>query len=122
MPARPADSPPKPLSDGVALATVNVAVVDRAAYGDDAACEAVIVVEPAPTIVTEPVEELIVATLVSELLKVNAPLLGDEGAVMVNVASPKVLDGAVNEPKVGVAALTTNVVRMVEAVWVSVCA
>ena len=121
MPARPADSPPKPLNAGVALATVNVAVVDRAAYGDDAACEAVIVVEPAPTIVTEPVEELIVATLVSELLKVNAPLLGDEGAVMVNVASPKVLDGAVNEPKVGVAGSTTKVVRIVEDVWVSVC-
>ena len=121
MPARPADSPPKPLSDGVALATVNVAVVDRAAYGEAAACDAVIVVEPAPTIVTTPDEELIVATLVSELLKVNAPLLGDEGAVMVNVASPKVLDGAVNEPKVGVAGSTTKVVRIVEDVWVSVC-
>ena len=51
----------------------------------------------------------------------NAPLLGDEGAVMVNVASPKVLDGAVNEPKVGVAGSTTKVVRIVEDVWVSVC-
>ena len=122
MPARPADSPPKPLSDGVALATVNVAVVDRAAYGDDAACEAVIVVEPAPTIVTAPDEELMVATLVLELMKVNAPLLDDEGADIVNIASPNVLAGAINDAKVGDAALTTNVVRIVDAVWVSVCA
>jgi hypothetical protein len=40
---------------------------------------------------------------------------------MLKDASPKVLDGAINEPKVGEAALTTNVVRMEEAVWVSVC-
>jgi hypothetical protein len=99
-----------------------VAVVDRAAYGDDAACDAVIVVEPAPSIVTAPDEELIVATLVLELVKVNAPLLDDEGADIVNIASPKVLVGATNDPKVGDAALTTNVVRIVDAVWVSVCA
>ena len=108
--------PPKPLRGAVAFATVNVAVVDRAAYGDDAACDAVIVVEPAPTIVTEPVEELIVATAVSELVKVNVPLLVDVGADIVNVASPKVLAGATNDPKVGVAALTTNVVVLVDAV------
>ena len=105
----------------MALATVNIALVFRAAYGDDAACDAVIVVEPAPTIVTAPDEELIVATLVLELVKVNAPLLDDEGADIVNIASPKVLVGAVNEPKVGVAGSTKKVVRMVEDVWVSVC-
>ena len=79
-------------------------------------------VEPAPTIVTAPDEELMVATLVLELMKVNAPLLDDEGADIVNIASPKVLVGATNDPKVGDAALTTNVVRIVDAVWVSVCA
>ena len=116
MPASPAVSPPKPLSATVAFATVNVAVAARAVYGVAAAWLAVIVVEPAPTIVTTPDEELIVATSVLELLKVNTPLLDDVGADMVNVASPKVLVGATNEPKVGDAALTTNVVRMVEAV------
>ena len=41
-------------------------------------------VEPAPTTTTTPVEALIVATLVSELVKLNAPLLGDEGGAIVN--------------------------------------
>ena len=104
------------LSVGVAFATVNVAVVVRAVYGVAAAWLAVMVLEPAPTIVTAPVEELIVATPEFELLKVNAPLLVDEGADIVNDASPKVLAGATNEPKVGVAASTTNVVLMVDAV------
>jgi hypothetical protein len=71
--------------------------------------------------VTTP-EELIVATPVFELLKLKTPLLGDDGGDMVNSTSPKILDGAVNEPKVGEAGSTTNVVRMVDAVWVSVCA
>ena len=116
MPARPAVSPPKPLRGAVALAPVNVAVVDREAYGDDAACEAVIVVEPAPTIVTTPVDGLIVATAVSELVKVNAPLLDDVGGDIVKDESPKVFDGATNAPKVGEAGLTTNVVVLVDAV------
>ena len=109
-------SPPKLLSVGVALATVNVAFALCVAYGVAAAWLAVMVVEPAPTIVTAPVEELIVATAAFELLKVNAPLLDDVGADMVNAASPKVLVGATNEPKVGAAVSTTNVVRMVDAV------
>jgi hypothetical protein len=109
-------SPPKLLSVGVALATVNVAFALCVAYGVAAAWLAVMVVEPAPTIVTAPVEELIVATAAFELLKVNAPLLDDVGADMVNAASPKVLVGAINEPKVGAAVSTTNVVRMVDAV------
>ena len=113
---------PKPLSEGVAFAIVNVAFAFCVAYGLAAAWLAVMVVEPAPTIVTAPVEELIVATAAFELVKVNTPLLGDEGAVMVNVASPKVLAGATNDPKVGAAAPTRNVVRMLDAVCVSVCA
>lgn len=71
---------------------------------------------PALIIDTAPVEELIVATLVLELLKLNTPLLDDDGADIVNAASPKVLEGATKVPKVGVAASTTNVVRMVDAV------
>ena len=96
--------------------TVRVVEVLALAYEAVAICDAVIVVEPAPTIVTEPVEELIVATAVSELVKVNVPLLVDVGADIVNVASPKVLAGATNDPKVGDAALTTNVVVLVDAV------
>jgi crotonobetainyl-CoA:carnitine CoA-transferase CaiB-like acyl-CoA transferase len=57
-----------------------------------------------------------VATAVSELVKVNAPLLDDVGADIVKVESPKVFDGATNDPKVGAAALTTNVVVLVDAV------
>jgi hypothetical protein len=113
-------SPPKLLSVGVAFAIVKVTFAVCAAYGDAAAWLAAIVVEPTPTIVTAPVEELMVATAVFELLKLKTPLLVDEGVEIVNVASPKVFDGAVNEPKVGDAALTTNVVRIVEAMCVSV--
>jgi hypothetical protein len=99
-----------------------VAKADWVAYGVAAAWLAVIVVEPTPTIVTAPVEELIVATAALELLKLKTPLLDDDGAEIVNVASPKVLEDATNEPKVGEAGSTTNVVRMVDAVWVRVCA
>ena len=116
MPARPADSPPKPLRAGVAFATVNTALVERAVYGVAAAWLAVIVVAPAPIIVTAPVEELMVATSVLELLKVNRPLLGELGWTMLNVGSPKVLEDAIKAPKVGEAGSTTNVVRMVDAV------
>ena len=51
-----------------------------------------------------------------ELLKVNRPLLGDVGWAKLNAASPNVFDGATNAPKVGEAASTTNVVRIVDAV------
>ena len=88
--------PPKPLSEGVAFAIVSVAFAVCVAYGVAAAWLAVMVVEPAPTIVTAPVEELIVATAAFELVKVNTPLLVDDGAEIMNVASPKVLDAATN--------------------------
>ena len=95
---------------------MNTALVERAVYGVAAAWLAVIVVAPAPIIVTAPVEELMVATSVLELLKVNRPLLGELGWTMLNVASPKVLEDAIKAPKVGEAGSTTNVVRMVDVV------
>ena len=106
--------PSKPLSTAVALATVKTEVADRAVYGDAATCEAVIVVEPAPTTTTTPVELSIVATLVSELVKLNAPLLGDDGGAMVNWASPKVFAGATNDPKLGVAEAMVKVAVMLD--------
>ena len=100
----------------MAFATVKVAVVARAVYGVAAAWLAVMVVAPAPRMVTAPVEELIVATSALELVNSNVPLLGDDGADIVNAASPNVFDGATNAPKVGEAGLTTNVVVLVDAV------
>ena len=44
-----------------------------------------------------------------ELVKLNAPLLGDDGEAIVNWASPKVFDGATNDPKLGVAEVTVKV-------------
>ena len=69
-------------------------------------------VEPAPTMTTTPVELSMVATLESELVKLNVPLLGDDGGAMVNCASPNVFAGATNDPKLGVAEVTLKVVRM----------
>ena len=48
-----------------------------------------IVADPAPTIVI--VDPLTVATLVSLLVYVIAPLLNDVGAVIVGAASPKLM-------------------------------
>ena len=52
-------------------------------------CEAVMVAEPAPVIVTVLPE--IVATEVLLLTKEKVPLLGEVGSVKMNGASPKVL-------------------------------
>ena len=71
-------------------------------------------VEPAPTTTTTPVELSIVATLVSELVKLNAPLLGDDGGAIVNWLSPKVLAGATKDPKLGVAEVTVKVAVMLD--------
>ena len=70
---------------------------------------AVMVVVPAPTIVTVPLE-VTVATPEPDasILYVNAPLLSLVGAVMVNAASPKFLDGVDNVPMVGAIGDTTS--------------
>ena len=86
-------------------------------YGEAAACEAVIVVVPAPTTTTTPVEALIVATSVLELVKLNAPLLGDDGGAIVNWVSPKVLAGATNVPKLGVAEVTVKVAVILDETY-----
>jgi len=66
--------------------TTNDAVMLFEAYVAVAACVAVIVVDPAPTIVT--VDPATVATAKLLLLYVNAPVLLLAGAVNVNGASP----------------------------------
>ena len=60
-----------------------------------AACVAVIIEEPVPTIVTRPVIGLIVATDSSLLVYVKAPPLLVVGADSVNGASPKFLGGTI---------------------------
>ena len=72
-----------------------------------AACVAVMVVLPAPTIVTVP-PEVTVATPATLLVYVIAPLLLLVGAVRLNDASAKFLAGAVKAPIVGAIAETTN--------------
>ena len=59
-----------------------------------------IVADPAPTIVI--VDPLTVATLVSLLVYVIAPLLNDVGAVIVGAASPKLILDALSANPVSV--------------------
>jgi hypothetical protein len=68
---------------------------------------AVMVVLPAPTMVTVP-PEVTVATAVLLLVYVKAPPLLLVGAVRLNEASPKFLAGAVSVPMVGAMAETTK--------------
>jgi hypothetical protein len=85
---------------GTAGLTVKVVVTDEFAYCPLLACVAVIVLVPAPTIVT--VRDAIVATLVFDDEYVNAPLLFDDGSVRVNELSPYVFVGIVaSGPMVG---------------------
>ena len=72
-----------------------------------AACVAVMVVLPAPTIVTVP-PVVTVATPSALLVYVKAPPLLLDGAVMLNDASAKFLAGAVSVPIVGAIGETTN--------------
>ena len=69
------------------------------------ACVAVMVVLPAPTMVTVP-PDVTVATPGALLSYVNAPSLLLVGAVRLNEASPKFLAGAVSVPMVGAMADT----------------
>ena len=64
------------------------------------------VVLPVPTIVT--VRPDMVATDALLLVKVNAPVLFDEGSVRLNDASPKFLDAMVYVWKVGVIGNNNN--------------
>jgi hypothetical protein len=66
------------------------------------------VVLPAPTTVTLP-PEVTVATAVTLLVYVIAPLLLLLGAVRSNAAAPKFLAGAVKAPIVGAMGETTSV-------------
>jgi hypothetical protein len=68
---------------------------------------AVMVVLPAPTIVTVP-PEVTVATSGALLVNVNDPSLLLVGAVRLNEASPKFLAGAVRAPMVGAMTETTK--------------
>lgn len=70
------------------------------------ACVAVIVVEPAPTMVT--LGPLIVATAVFELVYVKAPLLVEVGALRANAELPTALDATEKLLSVGVILFTTN--------------
>ena len=65
------------------------------------------VVLPAPTMVTMP-PDVTVATAVLLLVYVNAPPLLLVGAVRLNDASPKFLEGAVKVPMVGAIGETTK--------------
>ena len=67
------------------------------------------VVDPAPVILTRPVELFTVATAVFELVKLQMPLLFVDGLVRSNDASPYVLLGMTKVPNVGDIASTTNV-------------
>ena len=72
-----------------------------------AACDAVMVVLPAPTIVTVP-PVVTVATASLLLVYVKAPPLLLLGAVRSNATAPKFLAGAVNVPIVGAICETVN--------------
>ena len=72
-----------------------------------AAWDAVMVVLPAPMMVTVP-PEVTVATAVLLLVYVKAPPLLLVGAVRLNEASPKFLAGALKAPMVGVGSETTK--------------
>ena len=72
-----------------------------------AAWVAVMVVVPALTIVTVPLD-VTVATEVLLLAYVKAPLLSVVGAVKLNDASLKFFAGTVNVPRVGAIGETTN--------------
>ena len=68
---------------------------------------AVMVVVPAPTMLTRP-PVVTVATVGVLLVYVNAPLLSVVGAVNENAAAPKILAGTLNTPMVGAICETTN--------------
>jgi hypothetical protein len=63
---------------------------------------------------TTPVVLSMVATSVLELVKLNVPLLGDDGGAIVNWASPNVFAGATNDPKLGVAEVMVKVAVMLD--------
>ena len=73
-----------------------------------AACVAVIVAVPAPSIAAVPAS-LIFTTLLLLLVNVKAPDDEEVGFSIVNSASPKVFASIVSLPKVGVACLTVKV-------------
>ena len=79
-------------------------------YEAEAACVAVIVVEPTPVSVTSPVVALTVATDAFELVYVMAPLLLVVGAVNVNGATPKVFVMGDIAPIIGSSSSTVRVV------------
>ena len=64
---------------------------------------------PAPAIVTFP-SSVIFTTLLSLLVKVNAPDEREVGFVIENSPSPKVFESAVILPNVGTACLTVKVI------------
>jgi hypothetical protein len=101
----------KPVIVGTAKLTVKTAVALPAVKLPAAAWVAVIVVFPAVTIVT--VLPDIVAISVLLLVYVKLPVLLDVGAVILNGASPVVLEGTLKPVIVGGIVLTVNVVDIV---------
>ena len=122
--ARPA--PVVPLVDVIVSVDCDAFAMVRTTVTDDdenlvvAACEAVITVCPAPTIVTTPVWLLIVATLWLFDDHVNAPSDVDDGGDMVKGASPKVRVGVDSAPSDGAPRLTVSVAVVEAAVCVDV--
>ena len=99
---------------GVALTTVTFALIEPAEKPDVAACDAVMVTEPAPMIDTLPSRSPTVATLSSLDLNVIAPVEFDLGAAMSKAASPKVFVTSANSESVGAVDATTTL-KVVDA-------
>ena len=94
-------------SVGVSRLTTSVAVTEMASKPLMAACDAVMTVDPAPTMVTLPVDELIVATSVLLDANFQAAELVEVGSFTSNAASPKVAAGMEKRPSVGLTASTS---------------
>lgn len=105
---------------GAAWLTVSVAVIVPDEWVAEAACVAVMVELPAPTMVT--VFPATVATAVFELVYVNVPALLDVGSVSVKAASPTVFAETEKPVMVGFTLVTVKVAEMLAAVKLNVLA
>jgi hypothetical protein len=108
------------LSAGAPLPTVRVAVMEPAVKFAVLGRLAVMVAMPAPTIVT--MFLAMVATVVSELVYVNEPLLFVVGATKAKGAFPNTFSGTVKLESVAVVLFTTRVAVVVPIVLFGVLA
>jgi hypothetical protein len=90
------------------VVTINTAVIVVVVYIPDAACIAVITLEPMPTIVT--VRPLIVATDCFSLVNVNDPGLFDDGSIKLNDESPYFFVGIIKLARVGIVVIANNAI------------